>query len=150
MARRSLLMLQITRPAAEILMEGPAQGHVQQLQAPANPEERQPAGKRRPHQGQLPGIALRIDLPQTGFGFRPVMKGGHIAAAAEQQTAQGIKQTPGINRGQGGKQQGQRSRFLYPEAVRAGLPEPLPAVIPVHGDPDKRLWRQGAGQRTVR
>lgn len=130
-----LPVLQVAR-SAQILEQGPAQDDVEHLQAAADTEKRQTPGQRRPDQGILPGVSLRINFAEGGVRFFPVIEGAHVAAPAEQQTIKRAKQgtcSRGIHRG---NQERERSRLLDPAAVSKGQPEPAAIVIPVNGDPD--------------
>ena len=60
----------IDRPAAalarEVLIQRPTQGHVQDLDAATDGEDRKPAALRARDQRQLDGIARGVGLPELG------------------------------------------------------------------------------------
>ena len=126
--------------STEILDQASAQGCVHHLQAAADPQKGQPAEKRRPHQGKLPGVAPGIHFTQTGTGLLAVVKGGQIAAPAEQEPVKGTGKILRSRWFHRGEQQRDRSRLLQPAAVRQGQPEQAPALTAVNGNSDTRFF----------
>src|SRR2546421_2536869 len=79
----------IDRPAAalarEILIQGPTQGDVQDLDAAADGEDRKPAALRARDQRQFDGIARGVGFPELGVGRRPIAGRLDILAPGEHQ-----------------------------------------------------------------
>ena len=76
-----MTVLQIARPV-KILDQSSAQGDIQKLYSAADPKNRQTPGQRCPNQGQLPGIALQINLIEAGTRFFPVIERSNVTASA--------------------------------------------------------------------
>ena len=72
----------------QILDQGAAQGHIQHLEPPADPEDGPPRRQIGPDQGQLRPVALRVRRPGATV-LCAVPRWGQIASAAQQQSAAG-------------------------------------------------------------
>jgi len=134
-------------PVREVLAQGPAAGHVDQLQSAADAQYREPVGQRRGEQLQFRLITLGVDAAGPRVRLGTVTRGVEVAAAGQNepvQPAEGARD-PRHRRQQHGH--AARLRDLVDVAGREqrgrGVPASPPGRLGVGGQPDNRRAHTG-------
>ncbi len=81
-------------PRREMLAQGPASGHVEQLHSAADAKYRQPGGQRGGEQLQFRLITLGVDPARPRVRLRPIAGGVDVAAAGENEPVQPAQGAP--------------------------------------------------------
>ena len=138
---RPLAVLGVAHHVGNVLVQGAAPAHVEQLHTPADPEDRQAAGQRPGEQVHFGGVAARLHPGGVRAGRCAVAAGVDVPAPGQQQPVQAVHR-PG-DPGHGWQQEGDRPRGGHGVDVvlwqQGGgqLPGLAPAgVFGVGGDPD--------------
>lgn len=80
----------------DMLDERSAEGHVENLGAAADPEHGEPGGDRRHDEGDLGGVAPRVDAVSLRHGRLPVAGRIDVAPAGEKETVEGEERGFGV------------------------------------------------------
>ena len=74
-----------------MLDQGAAEGHVQQLQTPTDPEHRDPPFEGLVHQRQLEGVAVRVDRTDLGHRLLAVAARGDVTPAGQDEPVDAVE-----------------------------------------------------------
>ena len=86
----------------EVLHEGAAEAHVDQLNAAADGQCRQAPSPGRPHQREFEGVTCRMDVAERRHRSGVVVTGIHILAPSEQEAVHAIQhRVSGVRREHG-------------------------------------------------
>jgi hypothetical protein len=104
--------------AAHVLLQGAAEGDVDDLHAPADRQQRQPEVQRLPGDRQVEGVLDVVHVVDTGVGVRgAVAVRGDVAAAGEQDTVEAGEPGGDVRIGLVGRVDGRRFAAGPPDGL---------------------------------